>query len=184
MKGLIENRNWIEKKKRLYQSRVNKDVVSLPNCSTCCQRMRMERAAGTCVSSCVLHYCNLTRPFGGTAVGPCNAEHSVREEGGGGSGGGGGVRLTWHPHSRKRPNTLHKLWPYRLSPGAPHLSSSQGFSHIDELIRLPQVNTPVETVAAAGVGRGDWQCDFSWASPPQSVSLVCIGLYESFWVCL
>lgn len=43
------------------------------------------------------------------AEGPCNVEHSV---GGRARGGCTERRLTWHPRPRKRPNTLHQLWPY------------------------------------------------------------------------
>ena len=45
--------------KKIYQNRVNEDVVSLPNYWTCCQRMKKEKAAETCVFSCDLHSYNL-----------------------------------------------------------------------------------------------------------------------------
>lgn len=57
MKGYIGNRNFSFKK--IYHNRVNKDVVSPPNCSTWCQRMEKEKTAGTCVLSCSLHFYNL-----------------------------------------------------------------------------------------------------------------------------
>ncbi len=57
MKGYIGNRNLSFKK--IYQNRVNKDVVSLPNYWTCCQRMKKEKAAETCGLNCTLRSYNL-----------------------------------------------------------------------------------------------------------------------------
>lgn len=106
---------------------------------------------------------------------PCNAEHLVRAA---------------RAPSADRLGILvfdKNQTPYinsdpRLTPGAPHLSSSQGLSRIDELIHLPAVNRPVETLPGAGGGRGDWQKrDFA---PFGRVSLVYIFFNESFWACL
>lgn len=57
MEDYIGNRDLSFKK--IYQNRVNKDVVSRPNYWTCCQRMKKEKAAETCVLSCNLHSYNL-----------------------------------------------------------------------------------------------------------------------------
>lgn len=138
MKGYIGNRNWSFKK--IYRSGVNKDVVSLPNCSTCCQRMRKERAAGTCVLSCTLHFYNLIclRRWLRNSItqsilsGPCQHRAQISSA---------------SCLSQKNKNTSHKYDP-SLTPGVPQFKLCSGsLSHVDELIYLPAVNRSAETLA-------------------------------------
>lgn len=158
-------------------------MVSLPNCSTCCQRMRKERAAGTCVLSCTLHFYNLIclRRWLRNSItqsilsGPCQHRAQISSA---------------SCLSQKNKNTSHKYDP-GLMPGVPQfkfchsLNSAQALSLIlMSSFIFPQSTGPRRHLLPLRKTRSLTEKSPVRLLDRSRLSKFSSTLDESFWVCL